>query len=290
MKLYREFTTQEVLDQEYNAAAAVPESPAIILGWGARSAAARQNLVSELGVKFGPTREEYLDIFPAGEGAPVHVFVHGGYWRRFSAREHSLVAPALVAAGVTVVVVNYALCPAVTIDEIVRQVRAALAWVHDQAETFGGDPARITVSGHSAGGHLVAMALLTDWAGDYDRPADLVKGAVAISGLFDLAPFPYTYLQPALQLDWGQVRRNSPILNLPERAPPLVLAVGGKESGEFRRQSRDFLAAWRAKGLEALYLEPAGLNHFTVLEALESPASPLFRTLVALARDGHLPG
>jgi arylformamidase len=280
MRLYRNFATQDEIDRQYNPSAAVPDASERIQGWNERSTAVRSSLTCRLGIKFGPTREEYLDIFPAGDRAPVHVFIHGGYWRRFTAPEHSFVAPALVQAGVAVVVVNYALCPAVTIDEIVRQVRASIAWTYDHAASFGGDPARITVSGHSAGGHLTAMALLTDWAGVYDRPADLVKGGVAISGLFDLAPFPWSYLQPALQLDWAQVARNSPILHVPVSGPPLVAAVGGDESDEFRRQSHTYADLWPG----GRYLELPGKNHFTVLEELESSASPLFRTILEIAR------
>lgn len=280
MKLYRDFTTQEQIDREYNPSADVPDSASRIEGWVTRSAAIRSTLPARLGVRYGPTRDEYLDIFPSGDGAPIHVFIHGGYWRRFSAREHSFVAPLLVQAGVCAIVVNYALCPTVTIDEIVRQVRASVAWVHANAATFAGDADRITVSGHSAGGHLTAMALSTDWPGVYDLPAGTLKGGVAISGLFDLGPFPYSYLQPALQLDWGQVRRNSPINLIPAVGPTMVAAVGGAESAEFRRQSRSYAEAWPG----GAYLEIPGCNHFTVLEELERPESPLLRAVLDLAR------
>lgn len=280
MKLYRDFTSQEEIDREYNAGAAVPDSAARIEGWIARSAAARGSLSCRLGVAYGPTRDEYLDIFPSGERAPVHVFVHGGYWRRFTAREHSFVAPPLVAAGVSVVVVNYALCPGVGIDEIVRQVRASIAWTHRNAASFGGDPDRISISGHSAGGQLTAMALATDWPGVYDLPTDTLKAGLPISGLFDLAPFPYSFLQPALQLDWGQVRRNSPISLPPPPGIPVTVAVGGSESAEFRRQSAAFAEAWTG----SRYLEIPGCNHFTVLEELERAESPLLAALLGLAR------
>lgn len=280
MKLYREFTTQDEIDAQYNPSAAVPEAPAIVEGWVARSAAARAAPGVRLGAKFGPTREEYLDIFPAGAGAPVHVFIHGGYWRRFSAREHSFVAPALNRAGIAVVVVNYALCPVVTLDEIVRQIRAAIAWTHGHAASFGGDSGKLSISGHSAGGHLTAMALSTDWPGRYDLPAASVKGGVAISGLFDLAPFPFSYLQPALQLDWAQVQRNSPIRHVPAHRPKLVVAVGGDESDEFRRQSKDYADVWPG----SRYLEAPGKNHFTVIEELERPDSALFQAVLEVAR------
>jgi len=173
------------------------------------------------------------------------------------------------------VVTNYALCPQVTIDEIVRQTRAAVTWVYQNSRSFGGDPERIHVAGHSAGGHLVAMLLATDWEGEYGLPADIIKGATAISGLFDLAPFPYTFLQPKVQLTWDQVLRNSPILHVPDSAPPLLVAYGEDETTEFKRQSEEFLEAWRAKGLEGERLGLPGKNHYDVIDGFLDAGSPL---------------
>lgn len=284
MKLYRAFETQEEIDAVYNPAATAADSESAIQGWFRRSEAAAATLPCRLGVKYGPTREEYVDVFPAGSGSPVHVFVHGGYWRRFSARDHAFVARPLVEAGVTAVIPNYALCPRVSLDEIVRQTRAAIAWAFAHARDFGADPDRLTLSGHSAGGHLVAMALLTDWEGDYDLPASIIKGAVAISGLFDLGFLPWSYVQPKVQASWDQVARLSPLFHLPEQAPPLVVAVGERETSEFRRQSRDFHAAWVAKGLPGSFLEPGGRDHFTILDELEQEGSALRAALLDLAR------
>ena len=284
MTLYREFATQEEIDAAYNPVSTVDDPDAMFRAWFARSAATAAELPCRLGVKYGPTRAEYCDVFPAGDGAPIHVFVHGGYWRRFSARDHDFVARPLVAAGITTVVMNYALCPSVTLDEIVRQTRASIAWAFAHAAEFGADPGRLTISGHSAGGHLVAMAAATDWADDYDLPADVVKGVAAISGVFDLGFVPYSYLQPKVQASWGQVERLSPQRHLPSAAPPLVVAVGGDEPAEFRRQSRDYHAALTAAGLASSYLEPAGKNHLTVLEELERPESALSMAIVRLAR------
>lgn len=285
--LYRNFPDQESIDAEYDPTRSVADHAQIIARWQAESARVREALDCRLGVRFGPTREEYLDLFPAaGASAPVHLFIHGGYWRRFGARDFSFVARALVGEGVAVAVSNYALCPKVTIDEIVRQTRAAIAWLHGHAREFGGDPARLTVSGHSAGGHLVAMALSTDWPGEYDLPAGLITGGVAISGLYDLAPFPYSWLQPKVQLTWDQVRRNSPIGLVPKVAPPLVVAVGAEESAEFRRQARDYLALWRGAGLEGSELLLAGQNHFTALDGFAAASSPLCRAILGLARRG----
>jgi arylformamidase len=193
-------------------------------------------------------------------------------------------APALVEAGLCSVFVNYELCPTVSIDEIVRQVRAAIAWAYRHGAEFGADPNRLTISGHSVGRHLVAMALETDWQGVYGLPADLIKGAVAISGLYDLGFVPYSYVQQKVQASWDQVRRLSPIRHLPSSAPPLLVAVGGDETSEFRRQSRDFLAAWQGAGLPGSWLEPPGKHHLSVLEEIENPASELHRALVRMAR------
>ena len=281
MRLYREFETQEELDREYNPSLSVPQAGTIAERWAAESDTAKRFAGAALDVRYGPTRAEYLDIFPAGAGSPVHVFIHGGYWRRFSARDFAFLGPLLVGAGFTAVIVNYDLCPRVTIDEIVREVRAALAWTYHHAAELGGDPERISVSGHSAGGHLTAMALATDWAGAYDLPADLIEAALPISGLFDLGPFPYTYLQPALQLDWGQVRRNSPILLQPRHACPVTVAVGGAESEEFRRQSRAYTDHLGSQGRGARYLEIPARNHFDVLDGFLA-GGPLVTALRAM--------
>ena len=180
-------------------------------------------------------------------------------------------------------IVNYALCPSVTLDEIVRQTRASIAWAFAHAAEFGAEPGRLTISGHSAGGHLVAMVAATDWAGDYDLPADIVKGILAISGVFDLGFVPYSYLQPKVQASWDQIERLSPQRRLPRTVPPMLVAVGGDEPAEFRRQSRDYHAALGAAGLPSTYLEPPGKNHLSVLEELELSESALHQALVRLA-------
>jgi arylformamidase len=277
--LYRQFATQEELDAQYNLRNTVPDFEGYVRLYQQQSRRAREDLDRRLDVPFGPTLAEHLDVFPAaGPGAPILVFIHGGYWHRFSSKDFSFVARGPVSAGVATVVTNYALCPRVTVGEIVRQSRAAVAWVHGNAQSFGGDPDRIHVAGHSAGGHLAAMLLCTDWEDDYGMPPDIVKGTTPISGLFDLAPFPYTYLQPKLQLTWGEVLRNSPILHVPDapdHTPPLIVTYGEDETAELRRQSEDFLAAWRERGLEGRLLPQPGKNHFTAIDDFLDASSPL---------------
>lgn len=274
--LYRDFTTQEELDAQYNLTAIFPEAAASYETFCEReSERVRSELDHRLDVPFGPTLAEHVDLYPAGDDAPVLVYAHGGYWCLRTSKEFGFVARGPVSEGVATVIVNYDLCPRVTIDEIVRQTRAAVVWVFENARSFGGDAGRIHVAGHSAGGHLVTMLLATDWEGEYGLPDDIVKGATAISGLYDLAPFPYTFLQPQLQLGWDQVLRNSPILHIPDAAPPLLVAYGEDETDELKRQSEEFLSAWRANGLDAERLILAGKNHYDVIDGFLDAGSPL---------------
>ena len=276
--LYRNFATQEELDAQYDLENTVEDISLYANFYAKKSEEVRAKLEHHLDVPFGPTLAEHLDLYPAPgteQTAPILVYLHGGYWRSRTSEEFGFVARGPASRGVATVVVNYALCPEVTIDEIVRQVRAALVWTYKNATSFGGNPQRIHVAGHSAGGHLTAMLLMTDWEGKYRLPGNLIKGACAISGLFDLAPFPYTFLQPKLQLTWDQVLRNSPILHLPNKAPPLLVAYGEDEPAELRRQSGDFFAAWKTKGLSASLLPLPGKNHYDVIDGFLDAESPL---------------
>lgn len=276
MPLYRHLNTQEEIDAEYDPERAVPDMKPVVDFFVGESEAARRDLECVLDVPFGPTRDEYVDVFPAADaGSPVLVFVHGGYWRRLSAKEFSLVARGPVARGYTVVVTNYSLCPKVRIPEITRQSRAVVAWLAREAETYHGDPTRIFVSGHSAGGQQVGQLLATDWVGEYGLPADTVKGGIAISGVFDLTPLRYSWLQPKILLDHDTIAGESPRLRIPEQAPPLLVTVGADESAEFHRQSRDYLEAWRTAGHRGEWLDQPGKDHFTAIEGLRDPESPL---------------
>ena len=286
MKLYRDFESQEALDAQYDVEQNVPDFMLYAEQFVAASAQARDTLPCHLGVRFGPTLDETLDIFPAADrNAPILVFIHGGYWRLLTSSEFDFVATGPVQRGMTVVVTNYSLCPKVTISEITRQSRAALAWLANTELEFNGDRERIYVSGHSAGGQQTARLLATDWAGDYGLPTDIIKGGIAISGLFDLRPLRYSFVQPKLLLTHDVIERESPQFHIPESAPPLLVSVGGDEPGEFRRQSRDFHAAWTAAGLDGGYWEQAGKNHFTAIEGFLDPASELCERLSAFIRS-----
>lgn len=275
--LYRDFTSQAQIDAQYNAGAAVPDSGDHVRRWAADSAAVRARPPCDLDVAYGPTLAETLDVFPAAAAdAPVFVFLHGGYWRALSSKDFSSIAVGLHALGITTVVVNYALAPKVTIDEIARQCRAAVAWT---LRAFAAR--RVVVGGHSAGGHLSAMCTLTDWAGDYGFATDPLAGAVLVSGIYDLAPLRHSYLQPQIRLDDGIIARSSPLFAVRPCRTPLLVTWGGDESAEFARQSTAFHAAWQAAGNSSELLPTAGANHFTVLDGFADRHSVVCRWIAA---------
>ncbi|WP_127129413.1 alpha/beta hydrolase [Georgenia sp. SYP-B2076] len=281
----KRFTSQEQLDQEYDIEATVP--PEQLAELGARfvkdSAQARDELDAVLDVPYGPTLAERLDVFPGEPGGPVVVFIHGGYWRLNTRKNFSFMARGLVGRGATMVIPSYALCPTVSLDEIVRQQRAAVAWTYQHAAELGADPERLIVSGHSAGGHATAVLLDTDWAGQYGLPENTVRGGCAISGVFDIRPLRHSFLQPSLQLTEDQVMRLSPMLNLPTAAPPLLVTHGGRQTDEFDRQSKDFLEAWRGAGLDGDYYLQPDRNHFDELFAFMDPDSELINRIIDLS-------
>lgn len=277
------FADVDVLEREYDVEAAVPDLPALLDVFTEHTRKARAVLPGVFGISYGPTKEERLDVFPGRLGGPVVVFVHGGYWQSLTAEDFSCVALGLTARGATVVIPNYALCPTVTIDEIVRQHRAAVAWTYRNIADFGGDPNRIAVVGHSAGAHGAAMLLLTPWADVFGLPADVVKGACAISGLFDLRPLLHTSHQHRLRLTADTVLRNSPVLTPPETAPPLLVTYGVDQTDEFIRQSADFHSTWRSAGLPCTLWDRLAVNHYDELLALVDGDSDLTRRVLGLA-------
>lgn len=275
-RLYRDFETQEQIDAQYDTGIPVADRAAEIRHYAERSAHARATLRCQLRVPYGPTRAETLDIFPADQpGAPVFVFIHGGYWRALAAQDFSCVALGLQRRGITVVVPDYALCPTVTLDEIVRQMRAACAWVLRNIADHGGDPRRVAVGGSSAGGHLAAMCLQTEWERDYGLPQDPFAAALMASGLFDLAPLRFSYLQPKIQLTGDIVRHCSPVHGTRPCTTPILLTWGGLEQPEFARQSLAYRDAWtKAGNLCELLVQPSS-HHFNAIHGLEDPLSPM---------------
>jgi arylformamidase len=280
------------LEREYNNRARVPEHLVHFERWARDSAAARIEGRSLIDVSYGHGAGETLDIFPAPRKAgqppaPVLVFIHGGWWRSLDKSDHSFIAPPFVERGACVVVPNYALCPAVTIPEITLQMVRALAWVYRHIGAHGGDPHRITVVGHSAGGHLAAMMLACDWSlvGD-DLPLALVKNALGMSGLYDLEPVMHTpSVQVSLRLSAQQVAMASPA-RLPaplvrEGRGQLTAMVGALESSEFLRHNRLIQSAWGERVVPVCEELP-GLNHFSIVDALADPRQRLHQAVRSL--------
>jgi len=278
------------LDSMYNNRALVPEFAAHMEDWHRDSAQARLQWPCMLDVPYGADSVEMLDIFPAdkvtgSESAPVLVFLHGGYWRSLDKTDHSFVAPAFVQKGACVVVPNYALCPGsarepVTVPHITMQMVKALAWVWRHITAYGGDPRRISVMGHSAGGQLTAMMLACLWpVYARDLPGDLVKNGLSISGLYELESIMHTpFLQSSLHLTPEHVLMASPAwLPRPSNVAGrgvLNSVVGGQESAVFLRQNQLIRSSWGNKVVPICKALP-GLNHFSILEALVAPAHPL---------------
>jgi arylformamidase len=267
-------------EAEYNNRRRVPEHVEINVRWQAASVAYRRVARANLDQSYGPGERNRYDLYFAGDArAPLVVYIHGGYWQRGDRKEYAFLAQALNARGLDVALPSYSLCPAVSVMDIVGEIRLCLAAVWRKT---GKHP---LIVGHSAGGHLTAAMLASDWSKVAGVPADLVRAGVAISGVFDVAPLMPTSLNEALRLD-AQAARSASVLFWPP--PPkgraLVAAVGGAESAEFLRQSRDIVAAWKPAGVACEYLEVPGANHFTVVDALTSRESALFAKVAALAR------
>jgi len=273
------------LDAQYNNRARIADHAEIFDRWRRASALVRASADCELDIAYGNGAGETLDVFvPAPRaGAPVFVFIHGGYWRALDKSDQSFIAPAFVQAGAMVVVPNYALCPAVTIEHIVLQMVRALAWVRRNAARWGGDPERIVVAGHSAGGQLAAMLLECDWPRvARDLPPRLVRHALAISGVFDLEPLRRApFLAGDLRLTRASAARLSPV-RLPAPADATLYAVvGGEESDEFLRQNGAIREAWGGRVVPVCETVP-GANHLTVLHDLVDAPSRLHRLALEL--------
>lgn len=269
---------QAALDAQYNNRAAVPDFANIVAGWQKDSEAARAELKGHLDVPYGDGSRAKMDIFPAAGDAsgqaPVLAFIHGGYWQALDKGVFSCIAPLYVEAGITIVTIGYPLCPDVTMGDIVVACRAALLWLSRNIGDYGCDPTRLFLSGHSAGGHLSALLAGTDWAAE-GGTANLLKGAIPLSGLYELEPIRLSYLNEALHLTPEEVARCSPSLQTTRISCPLLLAVGGAETDEFRRQQRDYVAHLSGQGMSPQTLEPEGLNHFTIVDAFRSSGTAL---------------
>ncbi|HEX9395980.1 MAG TPA: alpha/beta hydrolase [Burkholderiales bacterium] len=247
------------LDAAYNNGAAVANSAQIAAGWRTRSDRFRISNTRQLDLQYGNKERNRIDLFEAGETAPLLVFIHGGYWQMRDKETFSCMAEGPLAHGISVALVGYTLAPEIRLDEIVSEIRSALGFLNR----------KLFVSGWSAGGHLTAMVM--------DHPN--VVGGLAVSGIYDLEPMRLCYINDKLKLDEDEARRNSPVA-IPDPGKPLAIAYGKKELPEMQRQSEIFFAARK----RATLLPLPGHDHFTILEELASPEGALTAALRTLMK------
>ena len=272
-------------EAEYNNRARVPEHPQIFARWTYEAELYRAEMLkadrAELGLTYGSTPRQSVDLFLAvgHDNAPLAIFIHGGWWRSLEPSTFSQMARGPNSRGISVAVVGYDLCPNVTIADIVEQMRRMCAFLWQR---FG---RRMMVYGHSAGGHLAAALLATDWRTLYPKsPADLVPAAYSISGVFDLTPLLATSVNQDLRLDPAQARQLSPLFWPVPAGRIFDAVVGGLESGEFKRQSSALAQTWQQTGVRTRYEEVAGTNHFTVIDLLSDPQSAMAARVADLAK------
>lgn len=279
------FPTIAEREVQYNARESVPDFDACVRRYAESSARVRTRRPGVLDLRYGMGQDERLDLFlPAASHAPapLFVFIHGGYWRAQRKEDAPVMAEAFNAAGAAVATLEYTLVPEATLGEVVREVRSAVAWLYQNVAAYGVDPERIYVGGSSAGGHLAGMLVAPGWPARYGVPDDVIKGTLALSGLFDLRPLCDILPNTWLRLTPEQAAHQSPMFNLPEQAGPMLLAVGGLETQGFKNQTSAFEAAWNAAGLASTRIPTPHCNHFDLVNELEAPDSDLTRATLAM--------
>ena len=266
---------QAGLDAAYNNSAHVgaQRRDVYVGGWATRSAELRAQMPHQHSLAYGDSPREVLDFVPCGRpGAPTFAYIHGGYWQLNDKESSFQVAGGVVPHGINFVNIDYTLAPAKRMGEICQEIRRAIDWLLANLGRLGGDPNRLYVGGHSAGGHLAAIAM--------GNPR--VAGGLAISGLFDLEPIRLSYLNKAIGMDVLEARRHSPVHALPKQAGRLLVTVGGGELSELQRQSVEYYAAWRAAGLDGAFVPLPGHDHFSLIDEIARPDSVLARALARL--------
>ena len=277
--VYRRFR-QDELEYQYNPRSSVPEYPELAKIRATQALKVRESAKSWLNIAYGASPRERLDIYAATNPAgPVLIYIHGGYWRSGSKEDNCNFVPTFTERGATVALIEYDLCPNVTVTDIVRQTRSAIAWIYKNILRYGGDPAKLFVSGHSAGGHLTAMALAHDW-GQEGLPHDLIKGAVATSGVYDLEMVMKISVQEQVRMTAEVAARNNPLLHPPRVKCPLIVAVGAAEPEGWQRMSKDYFEFCQRSGMAVEYLVEPNANHYTMTEHLLNATRPLTQAMI----------
>lgn len=281
------FDSREARDREYNARATVPDFTLFTRQYAALTRLARGRVAGCFDQVYDPVSGQQLDLFLGSSDAaskPVFVFIHGGYWRALSRHEGGPMAETFAAAGVAVAALDYALAPYASLGEIVRQCRAAVAWLYHHAAELGLDPRRIHIGGSSAGGQLVGTLLAPGWQAPLGLPEDVIAGATALSGLFDLRPLVDSHINDWMRMDEAEATRQSPLFHLPEQSLPLLLAVGEQETRGFHHQTAAYAQAWQARhGMASAptVITVPQRNHFDIVLDLADPGTALTRAVLA---------
>ena len=264
--------TQEELNRNFDQRSWVSNALEVIAHYPVLSAATRARLEHRANVPYGPGEDETLDIFPARSGGPIQVFVHGGAWRNFSKDDYSFPADTYVPAGINTVIVNFTNLPKVRLPQMVDQVRRAIAWVHANARSFGGDAGQLYLSAQSSGAHLSACALSS---------MDFVKAATFVSGPYYLDPVMLSKRSDYVKLSETEVRELSPGLHADRIRCPVIIAYAEHDTDEFQRQSREFAAALDKAGRLQKLMRLPGVNHFELMECFTDERHPLVRAILA---------
>jgi arylformamidase len=281
MPIYSTFD-QSTLDREYSPSSCIDDINVYLDEYARASQVAKsdamQDKACEPDLRFGEGTEETLDLFlPAqSEAAPLHVFIHGGFWQRLSKDESSFAAPTFRQHLSCFAAVNYTLAPHQTLTGIVEENRRAIAWLYHNAGRWGFDRGRIYLSGHSAGAHIAMMLLLTDWP-TYGLPADAVKGVCAVSGVYELEPVRLSYVNDVVGMDSAEAELNSPIHHAVANRCPVIIAYGDNETAEFKRQTDEYGSVLQGAGIPVTLSEIADRNHFDVILDLADASSWLSR-------------
>ena len=280
MLIYKQYT-QATLDLQYNNRLNAPDHEYHLQQWELVSSEAGRKYTGHKNIPYGELERETLDIFPSDKPfAKTLVFIHGGYWYKNNPADFYLVAEAFRSYGITIVLLSYPLMPGYSMDRLVASCRKAIGWLHQNLSQYNGDAEQIYIAGHSAGGHLAAMMMATNWPQfDQRLTKDTIKGVCAISGLYNLLPVQLCYVNDILKMDKEAAIINSPVQLAPDILCPLILVVGGEETAEYKDQSRELYDEWSAKGADVQYLEIAGTNHFSVLTSLLDHSSVLHKAL-----------
>ena len=269
---------QADLDRQYNNRLHVPDYATYIAKWEMLSRQTEKDFPVVKNIPYAALPREQLDIYPSLQpSSKTLVFIHGGYWHKWDKSSFQFIRTAFSNYGITTVLINYPLAPEVSIDQISASCRLAIHWISQNISAYNGDPGQLYIAGHSAGGHLSAMLLATDWK-LFNLIPDTIKGVCVISGLFNLIPICLSDINKSLKMEMETALQNSPVQLLPVTQCPLSIVVGDNETNEFLDQSKELYTCWK-ESISAEIIQIPGLNHYSIVETILDPQSCLHQAM-----------